>query len=237
MNKKKEKTFNLTYSARLEPSASQEAELICLFQIRNKLYNDLLNIRDGYYKDHHRNMSSYDLMAFLPDLQQKDDYRKLNSKAAQVVARQVVKNYASYKALLRNGFKDAKPPAPIELDRETSLTFNQSGWTFHRYHIKLSGIKEPIFFRSLYDFRYLKAKEVRIKYVDGKLLCDVVVDQYSRPSIDIVKKKHRRRMRRRASRKQPIIPVINKHTSGILAIDLGLKKLGVGIDSSGSSLV
>jgi len=91
-----------------------------------------------------------------------------------------------------------------------SITFNQSGWSFKKDKIVFSKIESPIFFKSKDDVSKLIVKEVRIKLVNNKWLCDIVAEYND---------------------------VFQNKSSKVLALDLGLKSLATGVDSDGKVIV
>ncbi len=195
-------------SIRLFPTEAQEFSLIKMNSIRNIIWNELLHIRNDHYEKTKKSLSSYDLNNYIPELVRNNTALEfLNSKAAQAVSRQIVGSFSSYFQLKKNGDKKARPPNFIEENKITSITFNQSGWTLKKHKIKISKIKEPIYYKSKHDVRNLNVKEVVIKYKDNKWLCDLVIEY------DIKEEYN------------------NK--DNVLALDLGLKTLATGIDSTG----
>src|SRR5260221_10308350 len=161
---KKPKKNNKVISIRLFPTEAQEFSLIKMNSVRNVIWNELLKIRNDHYDKTKKGLSKRDLEKFIPNLVRKNPALEfLNSKAAQVVARQIVGSFSSYFQLKKNGDKKARPPGFIDVNKVTSITFNQSGWTIRKHHIKISKIKEPIYYKSKYDIRYLNVKEIVVK--------------------------------------------------------------------------
>lgn len=158
-------------------------------------------------------MSAFDLMNALPKLKKRfPELADYNSKAAQVIAKQIDGSYRSFFRLHKNGDQKARPPQAIALDKMVSLTFNQSGWSFRKDTIKFSKIVEPIAYRAKQiNLQDLNIKEVRIKCRNGKWLCDLVVEYPD---------------------------AYQENNSGkILALDLGLSKLATGVDSDGKVII
>jgi putative transposase len=201
-----------THTIRLFPSIQQEKQLRNLMRLRNIIWNSLLSIREAVYKDTKKSMSDFDLMNLLPKLkEQQPELANYNSKAAQVIAKQIGAAYRSFFRHIKNGNKDARPPGVVDENKIVSITFNQTGWSFKKDKIVFSKIDTPIPFKSKEDTSKLIIKEARIKYRNGKWLCDMVAeykDSYQE----------------------------NK-SNKVLALDLGLKTLATGIDSDGKVIV
>ena len=197
-----------THTIRLFPDVSQETQLRSLMRIRNIIWNKLISIREKTYQETKKGMSDFDLMNLLPNIKQEQpELANYNSKAAQVIAKQIGNSYRSFFRHLKNGNKKARPPSIVDENKIVSITFNQSGWSFKKDKIVFSKIDSPIFFKSKDDITQLTIKEVRIKLINNKWLCDIVAeykDEYQE----------------------------NK-SNKVLALDLGLKSLATGIDSDG----
>ena len=201
-----------THTIRLFPSFSQEKDLRNLMRLRNVIYNNLIFIREKTYQDTKKSMSDFDLINLLPNLKkEKPELSNYNSKAAQSIAKQIGASYRSFFKHLKNGDKKARPPNIVDENKIVSIIFNQSGWSFKENKIVISKIKEPILFKSKEDYSRLSIKEIRIKLIKNKWLCDIVAeykDTYQ-----------------------------ENNSNKILAIDLGLKTLATGIDNDGKVVV
>lgn len=202
-----------THTIRLFPTVPQEQSLRRLIFLRNSIWNHLISLRETTYQQTQKGMSAFDLMNALPKLKKRfPELADYNSKAAQVIAKQIDGSYRSFFRLHKNGDQKARPPQAIALDKMVSLTFNQSGWSFRKDTIKFSKIVEPIAYRAKQiNLQDLNIKEVRIKCRNGKWLCDLVVEYPD---------------------------AYQENNSGkILALDLGLSKLATGVDSDGKVII
>ena len=201
-----------THTIRLFPDASQEKQLRNLMRLRNLIWNKLVNIREKTYQETKKGMSDFDLMNLLPKLKEEQpELANYNSKAAQVIAKQIGNSYRSFFRHIKNGDNKARPPGVVDENKIVSITLNQSGWSFKKNKIVFSKIKDEILFKSKDDITKLIIKEVRIKLINNKWLCDVVTEYE-----DVYQE--------------------NK-SNKVLAIDLGLKSLATGIDSEGKVIV
>ena len=201
-----------THTIRLFPSPSQEIELKNLNRLRNVIWNKLLTIHNDHYNSTKKSLSDFELMNFITQL--KRDNQELlgyNSKAAQTVAKQLGGSFRSFFSLRKNGDLTTKPPGIIREDKLTSITFNQSGWRLRDNKIIISKLTENIPYKSRFNVEHLNIKEVRIKYINKKWLCDLVEE-----SPDSYEK---------------------NNSSKVLAIDLGLKTLATCVDNTGKVLV
>jgi len=201
-----------THTARLFPTFSQETQLRNLMRLRNVIWNKLVSIREQTYQETKKGMSDFDLMNLLPKLKaEQPELANYNSKAAQVIAKQIGASYRSFFRHLKNGDKKAKPPGIVDENKIVSITFNQSGWSFKNDLVVISKVDTPISFKSKEDVSKLTVKEVRIKLINNKWLCDIVAeykDEYKQ-----------------------------NNSNKVLAIDLGLKSLATGVDSDGKVVV
>lgn len=201
-----------THTIRLFPSVVQEAKLINLNRLRNIIWNNLIAIREKHYKSTGKGLSDFELMNYITKLKQDNPgLFEYNSKAAQTVAKQIGAAYRSFFKLRKNGDFDAKPPKVIREDKPTSITFNQSGWRFKDSNITISKLSEPISYKSKNKIDDLNIKEIRIKHINNKWLCDIVEeypDNYQ-----------------------------ENNSNKILAIDLGLKTLATCVDNTGKVII
>jgi IS605 OrfB family transposase len=108
--------------------------------------------------------------------------------------------------------KSARPPRKIENNYYHTITWNQSGWMIKDNNILIIN-KIPFEYKSYLNIRNLNIKELRIKFINNKWLCDLVVDE----------------------------PIHYKNTitidTKVLAIDLGLDKLAHCIDNKGREII
>ncbi len=133
---------------------------------------------------------------------------KVKFKACQTIATEVFASYRSFFNLIKKD-KTAKSPQKIEDNNFHTISFNQSGWSIKNNLLYINKI--PFNYKSNINLEELKIKEMRIKFVRNKWLVDFVVDE----QIEYKNK----------------IEIETK----VLAIDLGLDKLGVGIDNYGKA--
>ncbi len=203
-----------TYSIRLFPSKDQILDLYKLSDVRMDIWNTLLNIQEKEYETNKRIHSKFDLINLLPDIKNtiKPEWKKLNSKAIQTIAVELFQSYRSFFNLIKKD-KTSKPPQLKELGRYHTLVFNQSGWVFKNGNTIL--INQILFqYKSnLVNISDLNIKEIRVKTKNNKWLCDIVVN-------DKIEYKD----------KLIIDPKV-------LAIDLGISKLGTGVDNKGNVII
>jgi putative transposase len=201
-----------TYTIRLFPTKEQIDSISELSLIRNQLWNTLIDMQDISYKENKKIRHNYDLDKEITVLRKKTDYGKLNSKACQRISKEVYSSYQSFFQLIKKD-DTAKPPRKIEnINNFHTIVFNQSGWVVNSNNeIKINKIK--LRYKSHLDLSKLNIKELRLKFINNKWLCDICVEE------DISYK--------------DVITQENK----ILAIDLGLKRLGTGIDNKGNEVV
>jgi putative transposase len=201
-----------THTIRLFPSVAQEQQLRNLMRIRNIIWNKLVYIRDKTFQETKKGMSDFDLMNLLPTLKQEQpELSAYNSKAAQVIAKQIGAAYRSFFRHLKNGNTKARSPGIVDENKIVSLTFNQSGWSFKNGKITLSKLDDPIAFKSKEDIGNLTIKEIRIKLRNGKWLCDLIAEYNDDYQLN--------------------------NSNNVLALDLGLTKLATGIDNTGKVIV
>ena len=200
-----------TYQIRLFPSQDQILELQELSNIRKDIWNKLLDIQQNKYELDKNIFSKFDLNNMLPELKNQYPYwKKLNSKAVQTIATELYGSYRSFFDLIKKD-KTARPPRKIENTNYHTISFNQSGWIIKDDIITINKISFE--YKSKIGIKVLKIKEIRIKFVRNKWLCDIVVDDIPIYTDDI-----------------------NIKTK-VLAIDLGLSKLGTGVDNKGEMIV
>ena len=201
-----------TYSIRLFPTKEQIDELNELSSIRNDIWNKLLEIEENEYKTNKKILNKFDLNNLLPKLKEKyPDWKKLNSKAIQTISTELFGSYRSFFNLIKKD-KNARTPRKIENNEHFhTIVWNQSGWIFKENNIIIN--KLTFAYKSKIDIIELNIKEIKIKYVRNKWLCDIIVEEE-------IKYEDK----------------LNIKTK-ILAIDLGLSKLGTGVDNKGNVIV
>ena len=201
-----------TYRLRLNPTKEQIKILIELSSIRKEIWNDLLELEQKSYDNDKIFIDQYKLNNILTQLRNNNDnWNKLNSKACQTIVTEIVGSYRSFFNLIKKD-KTARPPSKIENNDFHTISFNQSGWSIKNDKIIMIN-KIPFNYKSKKDILGLKIKEMRIKFVRNKWLLDYVVYE----PIDYKNK----------------LEIETK----VLAIDLGLDKLGVGVDNKGEIIV
>jgi len=201
-----------TYSIRLFPTKEQIDELKSLSSIRNDIWNKLLEIEENEYKTNKTIISKFGLNNLLPNLKEKYPYwKKLNSKAIQTISTELFGSYRSFFNLIKKD-KNARPPRKIENNEHFhTIVWNQSGWIFKDDNIIIN--KLAFVYKSKIDIKELNIKEIKVKYIRNKWLCDIVVEEE-------IKYEDK----------------LNIKTK-VIAIDLGLNKLGTGVDNSGEVIV
>lgn len=201
-----------TYQIRLFPSSKQINQLQELSDIRKDVWNKLLDIQQDKYKTDKTIFNKFDLNNMLPELKnQYPNWKKLNSKAIQTIATELFGSFQSFFRLVKKD-KSARPPRKIENNNYHTIIWNQSGWIIKENNIIIIN-KIPFKYKSNLEIDKLKIKEIRIKFVRNKWLCDIIVDNK-------VEYKNK----------------VSMETK-ILAIDLGLNKLATGVDNKGEMIV
>jgi putative transposase len=202
----------ITKTIRLFPTNEQIIQLKELSVTRNMLWNHFIEIQQNEYATNKRIFSEFDLHKLLPALRSNNSiYSKLNSKACQRIAKEIYGSYKSFYALIK---KDATTKPPKSIDDTTSfhtILFSQSGWMFKNGLLYVNKI--PLRYKSQYDYSNDVIKEVCIKFVNGKWLLDLSID--NRIVYD---------------------EKINKQNQ-ILSIDLGLKTLASCVDNKGNVIL
>jgi putative transposase len=200
-----------TYQIRLFPSKDQIIQLQELSNIRKDIWNKLIDIQQKSYETNKSIFNKFDLNNMLPELKEQfPNWKKLNSKSIQTIATELYGSYRSFFNLIKKD-KSARPPRKIENVSYHTITWNQSGWMIQENNIIIIN-KIPFNYKSKININDLKIKEIRVKFIRNKWLCDIIVD-------DIIEYKDK-------------IEIETK----VLAIDLGLDKLGVGIDNKGKAI-
>ena len=200
-----------TYSVRLFPNKQQKQQIEHLSVVRNMIFNALLDIEFNEYQTNKKIFSEFDLNYKLPELKSKYiEFKMLNSKACQRISKEVFSSYKSFFSLVKKDHT-ARPPRKIEdVQQFHTIVFNQSGWKFKEHMVNINGIDVEYKGKEGVDFTVLKAKEVRLKKVNGKYLLDFCVENLIP--------------------QEEVITVRNK----VLAIDLGIKNLANGVDNDGN---
>jgi IS605 OrfB family transposase len=203
-----------TYTIRLFPSNEQIQQLNQLSNVRMDIWNSLISIEQNNYETTGKILSKFDLINILPELKKttKPQWKDLNSKAIQTIATEVFQSYQSFFSLIKKD-KSARPPKQKENSNFHTINFNQSGWFFKENNI-ISINKIDFKFKSnLEKISELDIKEIRVKLVNNKWLCDIVVNDKTEYCDEL------------------------KLKTKVLAIDLGLKSLGTGVDNKGNVIV
>jgi putative transposase len=201
-----------TYTIRLFPNKPQVEQLNELSSLRNELWNKLIDFEQESYELNKSIRHNYDLDKEITELRKNSNLSKLNSKACQRISKEVYSSYQSFFKLIQKD-KTAKSPYKIEdVNKFHTIVFNQSGWVVNSNElITINKIK--LNYKSHLDLTKLDIKEIRIKFVNNKWLCDIVIQE--------------------GLIYENIITQENK----ILAIDLGLKRLGTGVDNKGNQII
>jgi len=201
-----------TYSIRLFPNKEQVSQLIKLSDIRMDVWNTLIDIQQKEYELNKKIYKKFDLINLLPELKNtiKPEWKELNSKAIQTIATEIYGSYQSFFSLIKKD-NTARPPKQIENKGFHTIVFNQSGWVIKDSIITINKI--PLNYKSYLNISELNIKEIRVKYVNNKWLCDIVVNEEivfnDKLNID----------------------------AKVLCIDLGLSKLGTGVDNKGNVII
>jgi len=201
-----------TYNIRLFPDINQVTELLELSSIRNNLWNTLIDIEELEYKTNKKIVHNYELDKRITELRKQSDLSKLNSKACQRISKEIYSSYQSFFRLIQKD-KTARPPRKMEdTTKFHTIVFNQSGWIINSNNeITINKIKFK--YKSHLDIINLDIKELRIKFVNNKWLCDICVNE------------------------NIIYDDIIKQDNKVLAIDLGLKTLGTCVDNKGNVII
>ena len=135
----------------------------------------------------------------------------LNSKANQRVAKEIYSSYKSFFNLIKKD-NTAKPPQKLsDVNKFHTVVYNQTGWKFiDNKTLKINGV--IISYKGVPGIDYTKQtiKEVKLKFINGKYLLDLGVENYVQEKDELTQE--------------------NK----VLAIDLGIKNLCNGVDNLGN---
>lgn len=200
-----------THSIRLFPSSEQVLELNKLSNIRNLLWNTLIKIEQSEYDTNKKIIHNYELDKRITELRKTTNLNILNSKACQRVSKEIYSGYQSFFKLIKKNPKARTPKLIENVNDFHTIIFNQSGWVIKDNIITINKI--PLKYKSHLNLSELNIKEIRVKYINNKWLCDICIDE------EIIYNN--------------IITQENK----ILGIDLGLSKLGTGIDNKGNVII
>lgn len=200
-----------TYSVRIFPTSEQVQQLYQLSDIRMDIWNTLIDIQHTEYATNKRIFNKFELNNMLPGLKNtiRPEWKLLNSKATQTVATEVFSSYRTFFALIKKD-PTARPPHNVSCKFHT-LSFNQSGWSFKKNMLFINKI--PFRFKGKDKFDECNIKEIKIKLRNNKWLVDLNIDD------------------------TPTYPLIREVETKVIAIDLGIDKLGVGVDNTGETLV
>lgn len=202
-----------TYTIRLFPSSEQVQQLNQLSSIRNSLWNTLIGMEQVEYDTNKKIIHNYELDKHITNLRKTSDLSLLNSKACQRVSKEIYSSYQSFFKLIKKD-KNARPPKLIDqtsINNYHTLIYNQSGWVISSEVITINKIK--LNYKSHLNLKDLKIREIRVKYVNAKWLCDVCIDE------------------------EIVYPKSITQENKVLAIDLGLKNLGNCVDNLGNVIV
>lgn len=203
-----------TYTIRLFPNIEQIKQLEELSIIRNILWNKLIDVEQLEYENNNKIVHNYELDKYITVLRQNEPFNKFNSKACQRISKEI---YSSYQSFFKKIQKDktARPPRKIldeNINKFHTIIYNQTGWVVNNRNI-ITINKIKLEYKSHLNISEFNIKEIRIKYINNKWLCDICVEdkiQYK----DIIEQENK-----------------------ILAIDLGLKKLGTAVDNKGNVII
>ena len=204
-----------TYTIRLFPTIEQIAEIENLAYVRNSLWNYLIGLEQESYEETGSIMYNYVLDGKIVPIKKEMGFDILNSKACQRISQEIFFSYRSFFNLLKKD-KTAKPPQKNNMvESFHTIVYNQSGWIFKPNNIVVLN-KIPLSYKSnpiLGNLKDLNIKETRLKFKNGKYLLDICVEYAD------------------------IIPETLTHKNKVLAIDLGIKNLGTGIDTDGNMII
>lgn len=197
---------------RIFPTDEQIIQLNELSLVRNTIWNYFIKMEQDEYETNGKIIHNYEMDKRLTELRKDPFYSSLNSKSSQRITKEIYSSYQSFFRLIKKD-KTARPPKLIEnINQFHTIVFNQSGWSIHSENeITINKIK--LRYKSNIDISKIIIKELRIKFVNGKWLCDICYHD----EIDY----------------RDTITQENK----ILAIDLGLKILCTGVDNEGKVVV
>lgn len=205
-----------THSLRIFPTKNQIDELYKLSSIRNDIWNTLINLQQNEYNINKKIFSNYTLHKLITTLKHttKLNWNNLNSKSIQVIANQIYNSYISFYSLIKKD-NTAKPPQKIldeNLNTFHTLIFNQVGWYFNNENLIINKI--PFQYKSnINNIDILNIKEIRVKFKNNKWLVDLIIEDNIKYETNLTIE------------------------TKVLAIDLGIKTLGTGIDNYGNKII
>ena len=201
-----------SYQIRFFPTLNQALQLQELSDIRKDIWNTLCDIQQQEYTTSKKILSKFDLNNLLPKLKEPHSaWKKLNAKAEQTISTELYGAYQSFFRLIKKD-KTAKPPNKIDNNDFHSITFNQSGWVVKSDNlIQINKIQFE--YRSHLNIQEMIIKEIRIKFINNKWLCDLIVDEPINYKNKLIIK------------------------TKVLALDLGIEKLAHGIDNKGDQVI
>ena len=202
-----------SYTIRLFPDKNNIKDMKELSLIRNNLWNKLIDLQKESFNNDNKIRHNYDLDKEITKLRKEKTFNvnKLNSKACQRISKEVFTSYKSFFQLYKKD-KSARPPGFIQnINDFHTIVFNQSGWFIKDDFITINKIKMRI--KSHLNITKLNIKEIKIKFKNNKWLCDILVDEKIIYDETITK------------------------SNKVLSIDLGLKKLGTGVDNKGEQVI
>lgn len=200
-----------TYTIRIFPNKEQKLELNKLSNVRNLLWNTLIKMEQTEYETNGKIIHNYELDKRITELRKTTNLSILNSKACQRVSKEIYSGYQSFFKLIMKDNKSKTPKIIENVNDFHTIVFNQSGWIIKDNVIIINKI--PLKYKSHLNISELNIKEIRVKYKDNKWLCDICIEE----EISYDK----------------FITQENK----ILSIDLGITKLGTGVDNKGNVII
>ena len=196
-----------TYTVRLLPTNEQVEEFNKLSHIRNKLWNILVDIQNKEYETNKTIFHNYELDKKVTLIRKENNFELLFVRACQQITKEIFSSYKSFFKLIKKD-KKVKPPTFIEnVDDFHTIVYNSLGYKINSdSELTLNGIK--VKYKSHLSLKDYKINEVKLKFINNKWLLDIVINDK---------------------------PLKNENLSdNTLAIYLGLKCLGTGIDNKGN---
>lgn len=200
-----------TYPVRIFPTIEQIQQLNKLSTVRNSLWNYLIDLEQQTYETTGKIVHNYEMDKHITSIRKNSEYSNLNSKACQRISKEVFSSYRSFFELIKKD-KSTKTPKKVEdINKFHTIVFNQSGWLIKNDILTINKI--PFRFKSNLDISKLNIKEIKIKLINNKFICDICVE----PEIKYLE--------------------TLSQTNKVLGVDLGLKTLGTCIDNKGNVIV
>jgi putative transposase len=201
-----------TYTIRIFPNEEQVKELFELSKVRNTLWNILIDMEQNEYETNKKIVHNYELDKRITELRKNTEISKLNSKACQRISKEIFSSYQSFFKLIKKDNK-ARPPRKIKnVDFFHTIIFNQTGWII-KPNNEITINKINFKYKSHLDISKMGIKELRIKYVNNKWLCDICIND------------------------EIIYDDIIEQENKVLGIDLGIKSLGTCVDNKGNVII